>query len=134
MTARRNQESSRISLFLHPKTRLEIFRFQKILCWNAIFRMEPFLSYRSSGRLFIISQSHLHSSLKRLLSTLNLSPHVTFHSFRRSRVSLAFASGISVQAIQVHGTWSSDAFWAYIDSGAWDATVPQFFCLFFNRL
>jgi hypothetical protein len=39
-------------------------------------------------------------------------------------------SGISLQVIQAHGTWSSDALFAYIDAGTRDATVPLFFLQF----
>jgi integrase len=92
----------------------------------------PFLSYRAAGQLHIISQSHLRRALKRLVLMLNFSPHLTFHSFRRSGASVAFASGVPFQAIQAHGTWASDSLWAYIDASARDVTVPQFFSSLFS--
>jgi hypothetical protein len=46
--------------------------------------------------------------------------------------SLAFASGIPFHSIQAHGTWSSDALWAYIDANARDVAVPHLFSSVFS--
>jgi hypothetical protein len=50
---------------------------------------DPLLSYRSSGRLIILSQGDLRRILRLLVSTLGLHPSLNFHSFRRSAASLA---------------------------------------------
>jgi integrase len=92
----------------------------------------PFLSYYSSGRLITLSQGDLRRSLRALLVRLRLNPHLSFHSFRRSAASLAYSSGLSFSAIQSHGTWSSDALLAYLDSGARDPSVSLFFSSFFS--
>jgi integrase len=74
--------------------------------------MDPFLSYRSSGRLFLVTQSDLRRALKMLVTALNFHFHsITFHSFRRSGASLAYTYGMPFDAIQAHGTWASDALW-----------------------
>ena len=38
-----------------------------------------------------------------------------FHTFRRSGASLVFSLNVPVQYIKAHGTWASDAVWAYLD-------------------
>ena len=40
----------------------------------------------------------------------------TFHTFRRSGVTLAYNSQIPIRDIQRHGTWSSDCIWRYIQA------------------
>jgi integrase len=95
---------------------------------------DPFLSYRVSGSLFLITQSHLRRALKRLVSSLSYHPSLSFHAFRRSGASLAFSSGVPFQAIQAHGTWTSDALWAYIDPCARDASVSIAFSKVFSSL
>jgi hypothetical protein len=39
---------------------------------------------------------------------------------------------VPFHSIQAHGTWSSDALWAYIDAGARDASVPRLFSRVFS--
>jgi hypothetical protein len=94
---------------------------------------DPFLSYRVSGSLFLISQPHLRRALKRLISSLSFNPALSYHSFRRSGASLAFASGVPFQAIQAHGTWTSDSLWSYIDADARDHAVSHCFTRVFSQ-
>ena len=62
-----------------------------------------------------LTQSKVRRFLALILNSLGLDPSThPFHSFRRSGASLAFNSNVSLQAIQQHGTWSSDAVWTYI--------------------
>jgi integrase len=93
-----------------------------------------FLSYRVSGQICVITQAHLRRALKRMFHMLDLSPNLTFHAFRRSGASLAFASGVPFQAIQAHGTWASNSLWAYIDANARDCAIPRLFASVFSRL
>jgi integrase len=84
-TLQRYRQSSRVQLLAVPNSPVCPLRaFQALQRSFPVLPTDPFLSYRASGLLFIISQSQLRSALKRLPSTLNLSPHLTFHSFRRS--------------------------------------------------
>jgi integrase len=82
--------------------------------------------------LYILTQSDLRRVLRSLLLKLGLDPSLTFHSFRRSAASLAHSAGLPLQAIQTHGTWSTDALLAYLDSHARDPAVPLFFSSFFS--
>jgi integrase len=134
-TLQRYRQSARIRLFSIPNYPVcPVKAFGALQRSYPVLATDPFLSYRASGQLFLITQAHLRRSLKRLLLTLNLSPHLSFHSFRRSGASLAFASGVPFAAIQAHGTWASDSLWAYIDADARDTTVPRFFSSVFARM
>jgi integrase len=111
------------------------------LCPVAAFRslhpvhpMDPILSYHISGQLFIITQSNIRRALKRLVLSLNLHPNISFHAFRHSGTSLSFASGVPFQSIQSHGTWTSDALWAYIGPDSRDLAVPCVFSSVFSSL
>ena len=57
-----------------------------------------------------VAHRHLHS----VSDNLNLSPHLTFHDFRRSGATWAFHHGVSLSQIMHHGTWRSDSVWKYI--------------------
>jgi integrase len=95
---------------------------------------DPFLSHRSASGLYIITQSQIRSIFKKCILYLSFDRALSFHSLRRSGASLAFASGVPFHSIQAHGTWSSDALWAYIDAGARDASVPRLFSRVFSSL
>jgi integrase len=133
-TLQRHRQSARIKLFPVPGSHL--CPVQAFLSLQRAFPVkpeDPFLSYRVAGQLFLITQSHLRRALKKLVSALHFDSRISFHVFRRSGASLAFASGIQFSAIQAHGTWASDALWAYIDSDARDTTVPRFFATVFSK-
>jgi integrase len=134
-TLQRYRQSARIQLFSVPNSpACPLTAFMALQRTYPVLPTDPFLSYRVSGQLFIITQEHLRRVLKRLVLTLNFPSQLTFHSFRRSGASLAFASGIPFQAIHAHGTWASDSLWAYIDASARDSTVPRFFSSVFTHL
>ena len=62
-----------------------------------------------------VTQFQIRSSLASLLNCLKLPNHfITFHSFRRSGVTLAFNNDVSIQNLKVHGGWRSDAIWTYL--------------------
>ena len=74
-------------------------------------------SYMNKGKLVIISKSQARRVLKRTLQFLGLDPSkYSFHTFRRSGASLAFSLNIPVEHIKVHGTWTSNAVWAYLST------------------
>jgi hypothetical protein len=134
-TLQRYRQSAQVKLYPIPNSPIcPVKAFRTLQCSYPVRPTDPFLSYRSSGQLFIISQSDLRRALKRLVSALGLHSNLTFHSFRRSGASLAYASGVSFDAIQAHGTWASDALWSYIDADARDSPVPQVFARVFSGL
>jgi integrase len=88
---------------------------------------DPLLSYYSGQVLNVITQAQLRAAFACIVSSANLDHNLTFHALRRSGASLAFASGVQFASIQAHGTWTSDALWAYIHHSARDAAVPALF-------
>ena len=75
----------------------------------------PLFSLPSHHGHFVITQSHGRAALSQVLGHLGLSQSAyTFHAFRRSGASLAFSLGVPMQYIQAHGTWASQAVWAYL--------------------
>ena len=58
-----------------------------------------------------VARRHLHT----VSNALKLSPHLTFHDFRRSGATWAFHHGVPLSQIMHHGTWKSDSVWKYIN-------------------
>ena len=58
-----------------------------------------------------VARKHLHTAS----NALYLSPHLTFHDFRRSGAVWAFHHGVPLSPIMHHGTWKSDSVWKYIN-------------------
>ena len=73
----------------------------------------------SNDPLFQISRVQTQVPARRHLHTisnaLQLSPHLTFHDFRRSGATWAFYHGVPLSQIMHHGTWRSDSVWKYIN-------------------
>ena len=76
----------------------------------------PLFALYRQGVLSSLPDSTARKHLKSVSSLLNISPHLTFHSFRRSATTWAFHNGVSLQEIMKHGTWSSNAVWKYVKS------------------
>ena len=76
----------------------------------------PLFVVHSQGKLLPLADSAARKHLKSISALLNVSPHLTFHSFRRSATTWAFHNGVPLQEIMKHGTWSSQAVWRYIKS------------------
>ena len=77
----------------------------------------PMFAIPQGSGVIPLTQSKVRRFLALILNSLGIDPSThPFHSFRRSGASLAFNSNVSLQSIQHHGTWSSDAVWAYIIS------------------
>jgi integrase len=87
----------------------------------------PLLSYMVGSQLHVITRSNLQTILKTLAARANLPFDISFHIFRRSAASIAFASGIPFKQIQAHGTWTSESVWAYIHQSARSSVLPNFF-------
>ena len=70
-----------------------------------------------------VIDSHIRDALKKILTHLNISPHVHgFHTFHRSGPTLAFDNNISLQNIISHGLWRSLAVWTYLQN---TSTAPS---------
>jgi hypothetical protein len=89
------------------------------------------LSYHIGPPVVCTSFLNLISSAPLSVSSLNFSPHLSAHAFRRSGASLAFKTSEPFQAIQAYVTWASDSLLAYLDASARDCTVPHIFANFF---
>ena len=65
----------------------------------------------------ILSQSLLRKCLASILQIMRL-PLLSygFHTFHRSAASIEFDANVSLQAIQTHGHWRSEAVWSYISA------------------
>jgi integrase len=134
-TVQKYRQSARVKLYPIPNSPLCLFKaFRALQHSHPVRPTDPFLSYRSAWQLFIITQSDLRRALKKLISSLGLHPSLSFHAFHRSGASLAYASGVSFDAIQAHGTWTSDALWSYIDADAKDSPIPHVFSRIFSSL
>ena len=70
-----------------------------------------------------ITQSQTRTHLNKVLKFLHMDASLfCFHTFRRSGATLAFNSHVQVDHIKRHGTWSSEAVYAYILDDTTNAT------------
>ena len=76
----------------------------------------PLFLCRHQQKLVTLADSAARKHLKMISKLLNVSPPLTFHSFRKSATTWAFQNGVPLQEIMKHGTWSSNAVWTYIKS------------------
>ena len=89
-------------------------------------RAPLFLMPSPTGKLTVISIPQLRSSFSRLVSHLNFpSRDFSLHSLRRGGATLAFQSGVPLEVIKSHGTWTSDAVWGYIKTPTQSSALPQ---------
>ena len=65
----------------------------------------PLFLIHSCGQQVPLADSAARKHLKSISTMLNVSPHLTFHSFRRSATTWAFHNGVPLQEIIKHGTW-----------------------------
>ncbi len=67
----------------------------------------------------VITQAMARKALAQVIVAMGLNPsHFPFHTFRHSGATLAFQIGVPLEHIQAHGTWSSDAVWAYLKTAS----------------
>jgi hypothetical protein len=134
-TLQKHNQSANIRLYAIPNSAVcPVAVFVELLCVYSVRQMDPLLSQRVRGSLQVITQSDLRQVLKKLIVALHSYPYLGFHAFRHSGASLAFASGVPFQAIHAHGTWSSDALWAYIDVDTRESLVSRCFSTVFAGL
>ena len=62
-----------------------------------------------------LTDSVARRHLRTVSTVLKLSPHLTFHDFRRSGATWAFQHGVPLSQIMHHSTWRSDSVWKYIN-------------------
>ena len=76
----------------------------------------------------------LRAHLKTIVSQMGLGPATySFHTFRRSGVTLANNLDIPIDHIKRHGTWQSDAVYTYIiDDPQRASAVSASFARFFD--
>jgi integrase len=87
----------------------------------------PLMAYQVSNKTFIVKRNVLQSMLKQAATKSNILHNITYHIFRRSAASIAFAAGVPFQQIQAHGTWASESIWSYIHHTAKASLLPKFF-------
>ena len=64
-----------------------------------------------------LTDTKVRKCLKAINVSLGLNPHFfTIHSFRRSGATFAYNSHVPIQQIKLHGTWSSECVWRYIQA------------------
>ena len=92
----------------------------------------PLFQIQSFDRWVPLTEIRLRKFLAKLLKALNLIPWgYTFHSLCRSGATLAFHLNVPMQDNQSHGTWTSEAVWAYVtqDHNAADTVAHTFHSL-----
>ena len=88
----------------------------------------PCFAYMAQGSILSLTQMQERLALKRLCLQLNLPYNqLGFHAFRRSGVAFLFANGVPLTNLKQHGTWQSDAIFAYLNNSATMGCVPQAF-------
>ena len=76
-----------------------------------------------------MTDSQVRAHFEIILKKLNMDQSsLTFHAFRRSGATFAFNANVDLQAIQSHGTWTSECVWRYIiqDQNASDQVASTF--------
>ena len=82
----------------------------------------------SRGHRVIVTEKHARTALATVLRAINLPPKdYGFITFRRSGATLAYKMDVPLTAIQQHGTWLSNAVWAYIQPTPQQTPVVQAF-------
>ena len=90
---------------------------KKLLTMYFPEKNQPLFQYKYPSGWKVLIDSKVRKTLSYLNTKLGYPPHYfTFHSFRKSGASLAFASHVPLQQIKFQGTWSSDCVWSYIHS------------------
>ena len=93
-----------------------------IAALDSMIRLYP---VSDNDPLFVIPRAHTlvpltdsvaRKHLKDISSHLSLPKPLTFHDFCRAGASWAFQNGVPLEHIMKHGTWRSDAIWAYLSS------------------
>ena len=76
----------------------------------------PLFMITRNSKLVPLTDSVARKHLKKISINLAISPPLTFHAFRRAGAMWSFQQGVPLEHIMKHGTWKSDAVWAYLSS------------------
>ena len=116
-TMQDRKETSAISiLVLGDSVLCPIAALHQMFVFISASKNSPLFVLNKNGTIFPLSDFAARKHLKLVSSLLQVPPHFTFHSFRKSATTSAFQNGVSLQKIMKHGTWSSHAVWSYIKS------------------
>ena len=63
-----------------------------------------------------LTDSVARKHLKDISRSLGLHIPLIFHDFHRGGAAWSFQHGVPLEHIMKHGTWKSDAIWAYLSS------------------
>ena len=109
-TMQDRKETSTISIpVLRDSVLCPIAALQQMFANIPASNNSPLFVLNKNGTILPLSDSAARKHLKLILSILRVSPHFTFHSFRKSATTWAFQNGVSLQEIMKHRTWSSQA-------------------------
>ncbi len=98
----------------HPLCPLQAYR-ELLAASPTTSPRQPLLTAKSSTGRQTLTAPLLSRLLTDMLAALNQDPGLySFHSLRRGGATAAYHAGVSVVDVKRHGTWSSDAFWAYV--------------------
>ena len=81
----------------------------------------PAFSFKSQGKLSVLTQSHYSSLLKHHLELIGV-PSASYSSHSAS--SLMHESGVDVHLLKHHGTWKSSAYQRYITYNHSQKMIP----------
>ena len=102
---------------------------KKLLSTSPGSNNSPLFQIKCYHKWVPLTDTRLRKFFTKVLKALNLTAHgFTFHSLRRSGATLAFNLNVPMQDVQSHGTWTSEAVWAYItqDHNAADTVARSF--------
>ena len=84
--------------------------------------------YWELGRYVPVVAYKVRLFLARCIKQLDLDPALfTFHAFRRSGATYSFNHNVPFQDIRLHGSWKSDAIYAYLQTTSTADKVAQHF-------
>ena len=116
-TMQNRKDTSTISIPMLGRSALcPVAALQQMFAQIPASKNSPLFVLQVNGINVPLADSAARKHLKLVSAVLQVSPHFTFHSFRKSATTWAFHNGVSLQEIMKHGTWSSQAVWSYIKS------------------
>ena len=77
---------------------------------------DPLYRVPTSCALTVLTDSMARKHLNHISLDLQIAPTLTFHMFRKVGTTWALNHGVPLQDIMLHGTWSSQAIWKYVNS------------------
>ena len=84
---------------------------------------DPLFMIQSANQTIPLTDSRACKHLKDISIMFHIYPTLTFHMFRKGGTTWAFQHSVPIQHIILHGSWSSNAVWRYINSQATSSSV-----------